>query len=200
MSDTEAEKQYWTDTVIELKRLADKKLIKSSDMGVYYSNLITVSNMYKLHLENNPMKLFFMENEEREIKKLEKIQKKVMELTNEIRNGNLTHEAYLPLIKALESFTNETTITKVVNVNGKEVKLSKHQIIRIFEMLFDHFTGGAKLNKSYRLGNEFLRAAGYNPESSNESGLKLRKQNFDEAKKALKKAGITDRDLFFQLG
>ena len=49
MTDTEAEKQYWTDAVIELKRLVEKELIKSSDIGVYYSNLITVQT-YKLQI------------------------------------------------------------------------------------------------------------------------------------------------------
>lgn len=199
MLNTDTEK-YWSETVKQLKLLAEKEFIKSSDIGVYYSNLISVSTMYKLHLENNPMKLIFKEIEEGEIKKLEKIQKKVIGLTNEIRNGNLTHEAYLPLIKALESFTKETTITKVVKVKGKEVKLSKHQIIRIFEMLFDRYTGGVELSESYLLANEFFLAAGYIPESKKTKGLNLRKQDFDIARKTLYEAGITDRDLFFQFG
>lgn len=196
MLNTDTEK-YWSGTVKQLKRLAEKELIKGSDVGVYYSNLISVSNMYELHREDNPKTLFFIHLDNLAKEKLEKIKINVKKLSDEISKGGVAHEAFPALINALNTFTNETAISKVEK--GKKVKLSKHQIIRIFEMLFDHYTAGEKLSKSFLLGNEFLRAAGYNPESSNEKDLKLRKQNFDEARKALKKAGISDRDLFFQL-
>ena len=199
MLDTDT-KKYWNGTVKQLKRLAEIGVIESSDLGGYYSNLDSVSNIYKLHLENNPVKLIFKDIEEGEILKLEKIQIKVIQLSNFIRYGNLTHEAYIPLIKALETFMSDTKITKVAKDKGKEIKLSKHQLLRIFEMLFDRYSGGAKLSKSFLLANEFLLAAGYSPESKNTKGLHLRKQSFDEAREALNKAGITDKDLFFQFG
>lgn len=198
MSANDEEKKYWSGTVKQLKYLAEIDLIKSSDIGVYYENLISVSRMYKLHLENNPIKLFFKEIEESEIKKLEKIKINIKKLSDEISKGGVAHEAFPALINALNKFTNETAISKVEK--GKEIKLSKHQLLRVFEMVFDRYTGGAKLSKSFLLGNEFLLAAGYCPESKSTKGLKLRKQDFDIARKTLYEAGITDRDLFFQFG
>ena len=193
----ESEKN-WKGTLKQLKRLAEIGVVESSDIGVYYSNLDSVSNMYRLHLENNPMKLFHNERDKAELKKLKKIQLSVKKLHAEISKSGASHDALQIILNALSTFTSNTELIKIGK--GKEIKLSKHQLLRIFEMLFDRYSGGAKLSKSFLLANEFLLAAGYSPESKNTKGLHLRKQNFDEAREALNKAGITDKDLFFQIG
>ena len=52
------------------------------------------------------------------------------------------------------------------------------------------------ISDSIRLADEFMLVADYKPKSSKKKDPSLRKQNFDEARLALQKSGITDNGLF----
>lgn len=205
-------KKYWSNTLKELERLAEKGLINEGDIEPYLFKLMSVSTMYELRRENNPFKLLNKIHEKRENTELEKVVKMVKRLLIELNSNdyfthlsnyeNFTHPAIPPLIESLNQFIRSTSIpakNEGRGGNGKQVKLSKHELFRVFEMIYNHYAKNAKLSKFIPLANEFFSAAGYIPESSNEKELDLKKQDFDIARETLKKAGISDNQLFVYL-
>ena len=200
--------QYWRDTLKQVEKLADKKLkptdkeglISKDDIYPYQSCLADIWVNYRQRPENDPWTAKDKENELKEknqLKKMLAIAKKLQYELSSCKNSRC--ESIPGLVESLDRFINSTAINSIANYKigkGKTVKLSKHELFRAFEILFIHFTNNADISESYLLANEFFLAAGYRPESKKELSLNIRKQNFDEAREALKKANISDESLF----
>ena len=192
--------QYWRDTLKQVERLAHKGLIRKGDIYAYQSCLTDVWVNYRQRPENDPGTAKDKENELKEKNQLKKMLVTAKNLQHELSScSHLRCQSIPGLAESLDKFINSTAINTVVNYKigkGKSVKLSKHELFRAFEILFIHYTNNANLSESYLLANEFFLAAGYRPESKRELNLNIRKQNFDEAREALKKANINDECLF----
>ena len=204
----ESEKN-WENVFKELTRLSKKSLINDSDIEHYMIKLLSISVGYHIRRENNPNTLlntYFTKTKKDKLNKVLVLSKKLINELNEC--DYLWDKNIEPLYESLNmliiSQSKVNSLDSVVD-KGKKFKLSKHELLRTFELLFYSFTKRAnvnnlkkvKLNESYLLANEFMLAAGYIPESSKETEFKIRKQNFDEARKILIKEGITDKELFY---
>ena len=202
----ESEKK-WSGVLKELDRLGSYGSILKEDKETYLSSLKILAKKYRQHPENNKILVAGkndVKNEKHEQNKTSNLAKKLQVELKECKY--LYNPTIEPLVKALDEFINSPNNNKSFNTRigrGNLVKLSKHELFRAFELLFNYFTMRANVDQkpepisdSIRLADEFMLVAGYKPESNKKKDPSLRKQNFDEARLALQKAGITDNGLF----
>ena len=151
-------KKSWENIFKELTRLAKKRLINDSDIEPYMTKLFSISVGYDMRRENNPYTLLNTISENIKKDKLNKVLVLSEKLINELNECDyLWDENIKPLYESLNRLiTSQSKMKSIDSVvgKGKKFKLSKHELIRTFELLFYSFTKRANVNNPKKAAQE----------------------------------------------